>query len=326
MRIWMAAIAVLALGAGAAQAQNCGLKQYDSLPMEVSPNRLLLPVTFGTVPKKMVFRLDSAANGITADSAEALDMRFTSMPPHLIFHRDGREITRIAHASEVHLGRQTLNGMEFLVFPPEGHPDEVVGDIGTHMFENADMELDIGGGKLNLFSPDHCPGQTVYWTKTGFAQVPLKPAGEMGFVRAEVMLDGHPVTVALSTVGRSRIGMNAMRRIFNVDETSPDLVPVDQDLLGRKFYRYAFKTLTADGLTINNPAILVYDEEPRPECNDKLHFAFPDQTPLHSTDQVRLARCFGGDDAVLGLSVLSELHLYVSTKEKILYLTSAGAK
>jgi len=322
----MAAIAVLALGAGTAQAQNCGLKQYDSLPMEVSPERLLLPVTFGTVPKKMVFRLDSAANGIAADTAQELDMRFTSMPPNVTYHRDSQQITRIAHAPEVHLGRMTLKSMEFLVFKPLRPSENVVGDIGTRMFENMDMELDIAGGQLNLFSPDHCPGQTVYWTKTGFAQVPLKPPAEMGFVRAELMLDGHPLTVALSTVGRSRIGMNAMRRIFNVDESSPDLVPVDQDLLGHKIYRYAFKTLTANGLTITNPAIFVYDEEPRPECNDKLHFAFPDPAPLHSTDQVRLARCFGGDDAVLGLSVLSKLHLYVSSKEKILYLTSASAK
>ena len=47
---------------------------------------------------------------------------------------------------------------------------------------------------------------------------------------------------------------------------------------------------------------------------------------MHSTDQPRLARCFGGNDAMLGLSVLSKLHLYVSNKEKMLYLTGADAK
>jgi hypothetical protein len=326
MRIWVAVFALLALGAGAARAQDCAVKQYDSLPMEVSPERLLLPVTFGTAPKQMVFRLDNAANTIAADAADELGMHFTSMPPHLIFHDNlGREVTRIAHASEVHLGRQTLNGLDFLVYPPLGHPASVIGNIGTHMFSNADIELDIAGGKLNLFSPDHCPGKTVYWTKTGFAQVPLKPTDEMGFVRAEMLLDDRLVTVSLSTVGTSRIGMNAMRRVFNLDENSPDLIQVGQDLMGRKIYRYPFKTLTADGLTVNNPAITVFEEEPRPECKDKLHLQFPEPT-VHSTEQPRLARCFGGDDVVLGLSVLSKLHLYISGKEKILYLTSAEAK
>ena len=47
---------------------------------------------------------------------------------------------------------------------------------------------------------------------------------------------------------------------------------------------------------------------------------------LHSANQPRLAQCFGGNDAVLGLSVLSKLHLYISGKEKLIYLTSAGAK
>jgi hypothetical protein len=208
---------------------------------------------------------------------------------------------------------------------PGRYGDGVVGDLGTHLFEHVDFELDMAGRKFNLFSPDHCPGKAVYWTKGGFARLPLKPSKEVGYIRAEVMLDGHPVTVAFSTVGRSRIGMNAMRQFFNVDETSPDLVMVNQDLLGHKLYKYPFKALTADGLIITNPDILVYDEEPRPGCNDKPHFDFPDQQPVHSTEQARLARCFGIDDAVLGLSVLSKLHMYVSGQENVIYLTDAKA-
>jgi hypothetical protein len=326
MRVWMAAVAVLALGAGTARAQDCNLKQYESLTMEVWPNVLLLPVTFGTVPKKLVFRLDDAASGIAADSAEELGMRYTSTPPNIVFHRDGQKITRIAHPAEMHLGGQILKNMEFLVTPSTPHPPEVAGDLGTYLFQKMDLELDIAGGKLNLFSPDHCPGQTVYWTKTGFAQLPLKLSKDVGYIRAEVVLDGKPITVAFSTIGRSRIGMNAMRRFFNVDETSPDLKAVDEDLLGHKLYRYAFKTITAGGLTVSNPAILVYDEDPRPGCNDKPHFSSSEQELGHAMEQPRLTRCFGGSDAVLGLSVLSKLHLYVSTKEKMLYITSAGAK
>jgi hypothetical protein len=294
--------------------------------MDVSPDRLLLPVTFGTTSKKLVFRLEDAASGIASDSAKELGMYVTSMPPNINVNRDGRQITHIARVPDVHLGQVTLKSMEFLVLPPGRYPEGVVGDLGTHLFENIDFELDMTAGKFNLFSPDHCPGAVVYWTKTGFAKLPLKPNKDMDYIRAQVMLDGQPLTVAFSTVGRSRIGMNAMRRIFNVDETSPELVAVDEDLLGHKLYRYPFKALTADGLTVTNPAILVYDEDPQPGCNDKAHFAFPDQTPMHTAEQPRLARCFGGTDATLGLSVLSKLRIYVSSKENMMYLTSAGAK
>ena len=330
MRIWPAAIAAVMLSAGtagAAEAQNCALKQYDSLPLEVYPDRLLLPVSFGNTPEKLVFRMDGAGSGLNTDTAKAMDLYVTSIPPNVHVRRDGEDITRIAHVPDFHLGHQTLKEMEFLMVRPGRYTGDVVGDMGTMLFEKVDFELDLKAGKLNLFSNDRCPGAAVYWTQTGFAKLPLKPSKETGFIRAEVMLDGQPLNVAFSTQGRSRIGMNAMRRIFHVDETSPDLVAVNEDLLGHKIYRYPFKTLTADGLTVTNPDIVVFGEDERPECNDKLHFKMPTpEEQVHSTIQPRLAQCFGGDDAVIGLSVLKKLHLFVSIKEKMMYLTSADAK
>lgn len=318
--------AMLLLGTGAAEAQDCTLKRYDSIPMEVYPDHLVLPVSFGTTPKKLVFQLADAASWLNADTAAALDLRMRSLPTNLHYSRNGDQVTRFARVPELHLGKQVLNDMEFLELKHGQYQDGVVGDLGNRLFSNIDMELDIAGGKLNLFSPDHCPGKVVYWTKGDVATVPLKPDKDFGFLRAEVMIDGHPVTVALNTTGRSRIGMDAMRRIFDVDENSPALVAVSQDLLGHKLYRYPFKTLTADGLTISNPDILVFDEPPKPECTDRTHFEDPDDQRVHSTTQPTLARNFGCRDAILGLSVLSKLHIYVSRRENLLYLTAAGAK
>lgn len=325
MKIMAAAFAVLMLGAGAARAQDCGLKQYDSIPLEVYPDHLLVPVTFGDKPEKLVLRLENAANNIGAEAAKALDLGMHSMPTNLKFHIGGEDVQSYVRVPDFHLGRLNAGGMEFLVVHSQQYGDGAIGTLGTHIFEKMDFELDLAGGKLNLLSPDHCPGKAVYWTQTGSAQVPLKSSPELGYIRAEMMLDGHAVTVGFSTAGQSRIGMNAMRRIFGIDETSPDLVQVSQDLLGHKVYRHAFKSLTADGLTVNNPAILVFDEQPRPECNDKLHFAPPENDAGHFDTPPRLARCFGGNDAILGLSVLKKLHIYVSGKEKLLYLTSAEA-
>jgi hypothetical protein len=251
-------------------------------------------------------------------------LHITSMPPNVHFKRDGEDIMRIAHVRDMHLGRLTIGDMEFLMLKPGRYPVGVAGDLGTQMFEKADLELDIAGGKFNLFAMDHCPGKTVYWTKN-YAQLPLKPAKDFSYLRAELVLDGQPLTVSFSTVGRSRIGMDAMRRLFKVDETSPQLTAVGQDLLGHKTYRFPFKALTADGLTVNNPDILVFDEAPRPECKEATHFTEPENM-LHSTEQLRLTRNFGCTDAVLGLSVLSKLHLYLSRKENLLYISAAGAK
>ena len=205
-------------------------------------------------------------------------------------------------------------------------PGDVItlaGDLGTQLFDKVDLELDIAGKKFNLFASDHCPGRAVYWTKD-YVQLPLKRERDFQYLRADVSLDGRPLTVSFSTDGRSRIGMDAMRRLFNIDETSPQLTAIGQDLLGRKTYRFAFKSLTADGLTVNNPDILVYDEAPRAECKQATHFTDPEDK-VHTTSQPRLTQNFGCNDAVLGPSVLSKLRIYVSRQENLLYISAAGA-
>ena len=329
MREWMMAAAALLLGTLTAQAQgapkNCTLKQLESIPMEVYPDHLLLPVSFGATPEKLAFRMENAESGLNGDIVDKLDLHITSMPPNVHIKRNGEDLTRIAHVRDLHLGRMTINDMEFLALRPGSYGGEVAGDLGTRLFEKVDLELDIAGGKFNLFSSDHCPGNVVYWTKN-YAELPLK-RDRFSFLRADVSLDGRPLTVSFSTVGRSRIGMDAMRRLFNIDETSPQLVAIGQDLLGHKTYRFPFKSLTAAGLTVNNPDIVVYDEAPRPECKSAVHFTDPDPDNLvHSTMQPRLTENFGCNDAVLGLSVLSKLRIYVSRQENLLYISAAGAK
>jgi len=332
MREWMMAALALALGTVTAQAQaqdkpqNCSLKQIESIPMEVYPDHLLLPVSFGDTPEKLVFLMQNAGSAISGDIVDKLKLHITSMPPNVHIKRNGEDIGRIAHVRNMHLGRLTIENMEFLMLKPGSYDGEVAGDLGTQMFEKVDLELNIAGGKFNLFSSDHCPGNVVYWTKD-YAQLPLKHERGFSFLRADVSLDGRPLTVSFSTVGRSRIGMDAMRRLFNIDETSPQLVAIGQDLLGHKTYRFPFKSLTAAGLTVSNPDIVVYDEPPRPECKTAMHYTDPDpEERLHSTAQPRLTENFGCNDAVLGLSVLSKLRIYVSRQENLLYISAAGAK
>ena len=119
--------------------------------------------------------------------------------------------------------------------------------------------------------------------------------------------------------------MNAMRRIFGVDENSPALIKIGKDERGRKLFRYPFKTLVADTLTVSAPDIRVVEEAPARGCSGYQTLNFPDPPPLHSTEQTQLATCTGGGDVELGYSVLSKLHMYFALKEKQLYLTAANA-
>ena len=156
--------------------------------------------------------------------------------------------------------------MEFLVLPKSATLTGAAGALGARMFEKADMELDAAHSKLNLFASDHCPEKVVYWTKTGFAELPFKK-DMVDRITTNMVLDGVPVSVSLRTSGQSDIGMNAMRRLFKLDETAPGMTVVETKPDGQKLYRYPFKTLTADGLTVANPNILILGQQIGEECN-----------------------------------------------------------
>jgi hypothetical protein len=324
----MRAIAGLALCGllmtGAAQAADCSLKQIDSIPITVRPPRIMVPLTLDGQEKRFALQLESSTNEIAEDVSGAMDFYVRSIDPHVTITRNGVRLTHIAVSGPFQLGKITGKGMEFLVMPRGTYPGNLDGIIGTHAFQSMDYEIDLSAGKLNLFMPDHCPGNVVYWTKSGFGQLPFVIETGADYMRVPMTLDGKAVRVALQSSGRSTMGMNTMRRLFGIDETSPDMTLVDTLPNGLKIYRYPFKSLAADALTIANPAIFVRGEAPRPEC-DKGHIVYPEHPPMHSTEQPLYVRCFGGADLFLGMSVLSKLHLYFSSKEQVLYLTSADA-
>jgi hypothetical protein len=321
MRTLLPILAVCVLTLGAAQAQDCQLKLYDSMELDVANNHVLLPVTLGDAHKEFALKFGNALNGISQNTVTELGLRIRSIDPNVSVVRDQVHISQLARVPQFQLGNVPLNNLELIVLPPEANSDNFDGDLGIHIFSKADFELDIAGKKFNLFSQDHCPGKVVYWRNSGVAQIPFVWQ-EAGYVRPIMQLDGRQVRVAFDPNGHSQIGMNAMKRLFGLDVSSTELTLVGKDERGRKLFRYPFKTLVADGLTILTPDIRVVDEPPGQDCSGHLTMNFPDPPPLHSTEQPQLATCTGGGDVELGYSVLSKLHMYFALKEKLLYLTA----
>ena len=324
MRTLATMLALCALLTGAAQAQDCQLKMYDSMDLDVATNHVLVPVTLGDAHKKFALKIGNALNGISQDTVSELGLSVRSIDPNVRVVRDQVQISKLTRVSQFQLGKIPLNNMEFIVLPPEANRDGFAGDIGVRILSKADFELDIAGEKFNLFSQDHCPGKVVYWKNSGVAQIPFVWQ-DTGYARPVMQLDGRPVRVSFDPNGHSQIGMNAMRRAFGLDENATGLTPVGTDERGRKLFHYPFKALVADGLTISAPDIRVVDEPPGKDCSGHQTMNFPDPPPLHSTEQPQLATCTGGGDVELGYSVLSKLHMYFSLKEKTLPDDRRGA-
>jgi len=329
------------LAAGSARAADCQLKQFTSIDITGLPDRILVPATIGGVPKTFTLDLTVSLNYIAEATAAELGLKTRPISSR-ISNVDFGAITRLAYAPKFQFGAVKGEDVEFMVLPQsfaQAGTDGQVGTkiaqsfaqagtdgrLGTKIFDKLDLELDMAHAKMNLFLPDHCPGKVVYWTKTGFAQVPYKKdVADQIIVPME--LDGQPVSVLLHTGGQSEIGMNAMRRLFKLDENSPGMTPVESQTDGPRYYRYPFKTLVADGLTVGYPKILVRGEAIGEECNGRIHEEeMRAQGHVSNAGRV-LVTCYGGSDIRLGLSVLTKLHLFMSSQERLIYLTGAGAQ
>jgi len=323
MRTWMGAVLGALLAASSAQAAECQLKQFTSIDVTGLPDRILVPTTFGDTPKTFSLDLTTSLNYVAEATAKSSASRPGPSPRS--FPTRHSALTRPAYAPKFQFGAVKGEDVEFLMLPQSFAQAGTDGRLGTKIFDKLDLELDMAHAKMNLFLPDHCPGKVVYWTKTGFAQVPYKKdLAEQNIVPME--LDGQPVSVVLHTGGQSEIGMNAMRRLFKLDENSPGMTPVGSQPDGRKYYHYPFKTLVADGLTVGYPNILVRGEPLQEECNGRAREEeVRAQGHVSEVGRVIVTR-YGGSDIRLGLSVLTKLRLYFSSQEKLIYLTGAGAQ
>jgi len=136
-----------------------------------------------------------------------------------------------------------------------------------------------------------------------------------GHIKFQMQLDGTKVNAALDT-GASSTTMNltVARQAFHIDVDAPDVVKIGELRGGytANIYRRRFKSLAFEGVTIINPMI---DLLP-----DLLSGANP-STP-RTGSIIREEKAL--PDVILGMSTLSQLHLYVAYKERKVYITAAG--
>lgn len=317
---WLALCGLL-LTAGGAEAAECQLKMLGTIDLEVTPDRVLVPVTFGDQQKKLVLDIGSSLNVIDQESASQAGFRIRSLDPNITIYSMGQKIQRLGFSPKFRVGSLPGENVEFAILPEHMPYNDLAGILGMRLFERLDFELDIAQRKLNIFSPDHCPEKVVYWTKAGFAEVPFRREGTV--ISTQLLLDGKPVRARFSTFHNSTIGMNTVRQLFGLDENSPGMVLVNTTPDGEKYYRYPFKGLALESITVNNPNILIRGEAPA-ACSNRPKLQDTDAPQGHVMDKPMIeVTCFGTDMTV-GVSVTSKLHIYHSSGEKIIYITAAG--
>jgi predicted aspartyl protease len=198
----------------------------------------------------------------------------------------GWPVRQVTDVSEFGLGRLKSPNTPFMVLNEAAISDGLLGADFLYYF---DLDFDFAKAKLNLISPDHCKGKVVYWSKGDYGVVPFEYDTQRK-IALSVVLDGKKLNAVLDT-GASVTVMSL--------ETAASLFDWDEDDIVKGRQKPVFASMAFGSVVISHPAItLVSDKE----------------SVLLGSRQPKM---------IIGMDVLRRLHLYISYKEKMIYVTPA---
>jgi len=312
-------IAAFLFATAAHAAEDCTLKEYAELPMTVRANGdLTIPMTLDGQEAAMKLGLSDPYSFLRKSYADARGFPtkpLASVVQHikLQVHVGGESAETVATVPSFSIGHASGKDYEAVLFDKGDLDDAANGEVALDLLSRFDVELDFANMRLGLYAQDHCEGKVVYWAPS-YAAIPFRT--DFGLhPMFKMTLDGKTLIVALSSDhGHGRMPMPAATRLFGIDETNASLQPLAADEEGRKLYRYPFKTLAIEGVTIYNPEIDLVAIDDKDECR-----------PVYSHIPASGNFCLGGADLNMGVQEMRQLHLYFAFKEKMLYVTAADA-
>jgi hypothetical protein len=217
---------------------------------------------------------------------------------------------------DINIGALHQEGAYFFVSPEHDDDEERAfaneydGILGAEMLQNFDADFDFAAGKLNLFSQDHCPGKTVYWSAKILATIPFTLDNSL-HVRFRAALDGKPLDAIVDTGAiNTDLNIDVARRLLGVDAPTPDMEKV-AELQGSPVYRRRFQKLEIGGVVIDNPMLLLLPDLVANAAQRTRPRSF-------ASARNRLV------DMLVGMNVLRRLHVYIAYKERTLYITEAA--
>ncbi len=325
-----AAFLIALLLATPAMADNCGhLKLRASLDMTLTRgDAILVPATANGTGMRMLLDTGGAVSSLSTKTVKALGLTHLDAAMKLL------DVTGNASREFVRLNTLEMGGLKgtdiaLMIWPDPNAPFDglIAGDILKHY----DVEFNFVTQKVNLFSPDHCEGQVIYWPNTGVAVVPFstgrfvnnvpgQPARlqrvQDTHIRVPVTLDGKTFSAIIDT-GAYNTSMSAAtaKSAFDVTADSPGAVPagvLNGDPKAQRF-GYVFHSLAFEGIAVSNPHVVIFP--------DLIGKKDPDNTLVLGSNIVKSDDSMG-PEITIGMDVLKRLHVYIAYNEQKLYLTA----
>lgn len=294
-------IAIAAVISSPAAAEDmCNLGIIAKLPMTVlRSGRIGVPMSVGGKTLTMLVDTGGFLSMLSPESVASLGLTPEPLSATAeVYQYGGLRIDHYVTAHDVALARLKAGTLQFLVMPRGGYLPDEEGLLAPDILSGFDVEFDFANASLNLIKPNDCSRDPVYWTRDPFGEVDIS-RDEARHIFVQVTLDGQHIKAWIDTGASETVArLERIEDRFDIDEKNPNLKAVSARP-DRSRYRYPFKALSFEGVTVNNPDILLV-----PDAQSKQ---------------------YGEPEIILGMNVLRELHLYIAYGKRKLYLTSASA-
>lgn len=282
-----------------AEGECSGLTQIASTPLETLPAGLVYTsVVVNHRPLNFLLdtRVQQTLISEAAATAAGLPRERMNRVTRLKFCMDDNTcLQEFATADAMQLGGLTAK-VQFGVVPGDLQTG-IPGLLGADFLHNWDMEFDFGKNRLNVFSPEHCDGGVVYWTRTGASRIPID-VNSWGEVLLKAELDGHSIYAEVATgLPKSYLVIAQGETKYGTDKDWKLIKREDEHRNSSVTYEHVFKSLSVGDINIENMDLTIYSGTP-PYLGARLY---------------------------LGMDVLRHLHLYIAYKERNLYVSAANA-
>jgi predicted aspartyl protease len=304
-------------------AQQCQLMKITSYDL-VFDDRGRPTILFTIADKQEPMIVDTGAqlSSVSEDTAKILALPRTPMhpipsydtrgdvPPYDAY---GNKYRFVATAPTIAIGPFADKNADFVVAPTRTDLGTNAGTIGYDILRNFDLDFDFANHRLNLFDSDHCPGKVVYWTAGGATRIPFR-LDMMGRPVFSATLEGSGLETVLDTGSQvSHISEPIAEQLFSIDRTSKGTESLTEN--GNAVFRHRFATLTVGGVTISNPTLYLQRDDLGRRAQQDTQSSLGDlNIVIPHVPQL-----------ALGMNELKDLHVFVSNKEKLIYVTAADA-
>jgi tetratricopeptide (TPR) repeat protein len=284
----------LGLEPASAEEAECRFNRFfvaDLLGDDLGP-----PVIAGSINGKPTrFMLDTGGFWGLLSWADAAGLPKAPVPEGFsLLDATGASIRGMVKVKEPSVGGLKLPQMDFATGS--------VSTLGGNLLHSFDVEIDPIEQRVSFFLPKTCGGQNVYWPHQDVAVIRFAPNDDFR-IALHVVIDGQKVEALLDTGSHfSAMDDRFARNNFGIEPGRQETEVATMVTAGGgamlREYRHQFGTLDLGGITLAHPWLRI-------DAQGHSFFHPGAELPV-----------------ILGMDVISQLHIYIAYKEHKIYATT----